>query len=262
MRKFLVISFAFVSSSLFAQPRIMDTIDLKFAIDSGFVETVIEGYYGKSEYQSIDGGGGYYGQCITMSLRPLVDSMFIVNCPVGSILKCRDTTVQDMIVTKSFYTTMFPEVNRKLLIYAMCGEISDRGPAAGIFYDHGGLAESDVITMASYNEKEYLQDRIGQYCIWSIRNHADSSKLISYGASYKDLKMVAEHIRRAGLSAVLLDQIPLVEEVVENVTNVPNEAAKEQLYGEYAINRLAIILMIICGTMLIFTTLLMLRRKN
>jgi hypothetical protein len=90
-----------------------------------------------------------------------------------------------MIITKSFELAIQRNHNQGYLIYAMCGEISDLGPHMNVFYDYGGMAEPNVIAIAQLIEKKDIQDKISQYTMWAVRNDADSTKLMSYGASYE-----------------------------------------------------------------------------
>ena len=135
MRIYLTIFLFGLSELLSGQIQSSNTITLKHALDSNLIETEIEGYDGRSGYISIDGGGFYYGQCITIAIGNKRDSTFLISVPAGSIYWCRGTVVQDMIISKSFDLAIHRNHNQGYLIYAMYGEISDLGPHMNVFYD-------------------------------------------------------------------------------------------------------------------------------
>lgn len=244
------------------QAPLFDTITVKHALDSNLIELEIEGYYGKSDYKPIDGTGFYYGKCITTTFKNNVDSMLIVNMPVGSILECRDTTVQDMIVTRAFDLALHPNSESGYLIYAMCGEISDSGPGANIFYDHGGKAEADVVAIAQLIEDYNIQNKIGQYAMWAVRNNSDSAKLKSYGATFDELQMVSNHINDAGLKTKLTIQIPPIVSVLD-LENDDNVSAQADIsVDEYSINKLSLLLFGACGILMLVVVYLLVKRRK
>lgn len=171
--------------------------------------------------------------------------------PVGSILRCRDTSVQDMIVTKSFDLAIYPFYNPGYLIYAMCGEISDAGPGRNKFYDYAGFAEPEVVKIANLIETKNIQDRLGQFTMWAVRNDADSTKLIHYGATQKDLQLVVKHINEAGLTTVLTEQISTTKNEIRPEIKEPTNKKVEETTDEFKVNTLTWILFELCGVLVI-----------
>jgi hypothetical protein len=259
MRIYLTILLLGLSTLLSGQTRSIDTINFNHALDSNLIVTEIEGYSGKSKYQSIDGGGFYFGQCITIAVGNKYDSTLLINVPVGSILRCRDTLVQDMIITKSFDLAISPRQKRGYLIYAMCGEVSDLGPHMDVFYDFGGMAEPNVIAIAQLIEQKDIQDKIGQYAMWAVRNNADTTKFMSYGASYEELQTVVNYITEVGLTTKLTEQIP--HSIIEAKT-IAEVVKEEETKDEFLINRLTLILLGACGVLLIYIGYLITRPRN
>ena len=258
----ILIIFGLISSNLLGQNQQIDTLEIKTAIDSSFLKLEIEGFYGKSKYRSIDNTGFYYGKCITITFENISDSILIIKMPVGSILKCRDTTVQDMIVTKSFVLNLYPKYKVGYLIYAMCGEISDAGPSKGKFYDYGGLADPEVVRTAQLIQEKNIQDNIGQFTMWVVRNNADSAKLKRYGASDSNLQKIVNYLAELSIERKLTSQInPASEEpIIQSVTK--NEQENHEKTNEFEVNTLTYILSIACGVLLVIIVTFLIRKKK
>jgi len=261
MRIYLTLLLFGLSNLLICQTRSFDTLDLKDALDSNLIEIEIEGYSGRSEYLPIDGSGFYFGQCITITIKSIEDPTVLINVPAGSILRCRDTLVQDMIVTRSFDLPLYRDRYQGYLIYAMCGEISDAGPRMNTFYDFGGMAEPDVVAIAQLIEKNNIQNKIGQYTMWAVRHDLGSKKLRQYGASYDELQMVVDHINEAGLSTKLTEQIP-PSIIKADLEIIEKDNLKEETNEEFEINKLTWLLLGACGVLLIGIVYLILRPND
>jgi hypothetical protein len=246
--------------NLFGQNQLTDTIEIKSAIDSSLIKIEIEGFYGKSKFRPVDNTGFYYGQCITITIENETDSIIIVEMPVGSILKCKDTTVQDMIVTKQFAINLYPKNKEGFLIYAMCGEISDAGPSAGIFYDYGGLASEEVVKTAKMIQEKNIQNIIGQHTMWAVRNDADSTKLLHYGATLSSLQTIVNNLSEINIETKLTSQVPALkdEPIIQTIQEKQNNVIEKE--SDFEINTLSIILSALCGILLI--TIIVLVRKN
>lgn len=262
MRILTIILLTFCTSTLFGQKTQQDPIKIQDALESNFLKLEIEGFYGKSKYKPIDYTGVYFGKCITIIFDNVSDSSLFVQMPVGSILKCRDTSVQDMIVTKSFIVKLYPKSKDGYLIYAMCGEISDASPTQGKFYDYGGLAEPDVVKIAQLIELKNIQNSLGQYTMWAVRNDLDSTTLIHYGASYSDLQSIVNSLYEVNISTKLTEQIEHTntESNVEEV--LTSEVDKHELVNKYEINTLTWLLFGICGVLALLIALISIKKKN
>lgn len=242
----LLIALTISSFNLIGANLKIDTIDIKNAIDSNSIKLEIEGFYGKNKYRSTDNTGFYFGQCITIVFENITDSILIIKMPIGSILRCRDTNVQDMIVTKSFVIKLYPKYKIGYLIYAMCGEISDSGPSRGKFYDFEGLAKLNVVKTAQLIEEKNIQNQLGQYTMWAVRNNADSNKLMNYGASYSDLKFIVDNLDELNIHVKLTKQIPPSTIELDEKEDVSMDEENSEEVNEFEINKLSWLLMAIC----------------
>lgn len=231
-------------------------------IDSKQIEVEIEGYYGKSDFTPIDNSGFYYGQCVTMTFINKSDSVLKFNVPTGSILKCKDTLVQDMIITKSFFFTLNSKA--RCLVYAMCGEINDAGPTMKIFYNYGGMAERNVVNIAKIIDDKNLQNQLGQFMMWAVRNNADSTKLIEYGATNHELKLICEYINEVGIKTKLTDQFIKIQpknQLDESKEEISNNSLGNNANDSFALNKLSLIIIGFSGFIL-FSLILIIFRLN
>jgi hypothetical protein len=187
---------ALISSMALSQRDLITKkkFDLK---NSESVEIIIEGYSGYEEFQSIDGSGHYFGQCIAVSFENNVDTAFNINIPAGAILICDDSTVQNMIITKSFEIFLYPKEMSSYKIYAMCGEINDQSPRKGVYYNYGGLADSNIVAIAKVIEENNSQDYFGQHAMWATANNVNFKKLMIYGADSTSILKTLDLLEKA-----------------------------------------------------------------
>lgn len=151
-----------------------DTISVQDALKAGLVALEIEGYHGyESKFKSTKPSSSHYGECIALSAKGKGDSALVLRLPVGSVLIPGDSSYQNMIVTRTAFIDLNREddMQRFLKLFAMCGEIQDKSPHRGIFFEYGGLADSLTVEMARTIESADQQDRFGQVALWSVTDH-------------------------------------------------------------------------------------------
>jgi len=109
---------------------------------------------------------GHSGNC--MSLTVVNNSPAIVNLEVetGRVFEAADTFVQNMIVTKRFFTRLNPKQKVSERLYAMCAESGDASPSAERKFGHGKMSAGVLLSMAKYIEQSNMQNSEGQSLIW------------------------------------------------------------------------------------------------
>ena len=200
---------------------------IKDAIAEKKIDLIIEGHYGydNSKYSPVDGTGVFNGKCIAFSVKSNYDSIVHLSIPVGAKLGCKDSTVQDMIITKSFELVLYPRRWKYVRIYAMCGEVDDRAPRKGIFYEYIGITDSSVVSIARAIEEKNLQNFIGQYCMWSVTDNANEAVLKYYGADSLATERVISTLNEVGLQVQLNTQ----DNTIEEMESIPDD---DSLIGE------------------------------
>jgi hypothetical protein len=109
---------------------------------------------------------GHSGNC--MSLTVVNNSPAIVNLEVetGRVFEAADTFVQNMIVTKRFFTRLNPKQKVSQRLYAMCAESGDATPNELRKFSHGKMADGLLLSMSKYIEQNNMQNDAGQSLVW------------------------------------------------------------------------------------------------
>lgn len=76
----------------------------------------------------------------------------------------------------------------------MCGEIHDKAPYAGVMYQLGEMADSNLLSTIKVIEREYLQNMIGQHMMWAVANQVNKDELVKYGADSISLNRTASFL--------------------------------------------------------------------
>ena len=96
--------------------------------------------------------------------------------------------------------------------------------------------------------------------MWAVRNDADSTKLLHYGATLSSLQTIVNNLSEINVETKLTSQIPAFknEPIIQTIQEKQNDVIEKE--SDFEINTLSIILIALCGTLLI--TIIVLVRKN
>ncbi len=212
--------------------KAQDTISVKEALDRGLVELEIEGHHGYgSKFKSTKPSSSHYGECIALGAKGKGDSTLVLRMPVGSVLIPGDSSYQNMIITRTAYIDLNREddMERFLKLFAMCGEIQDKSPHRGIFFEYGGLADSLTVEMAKTIEAEDQQDRFGQVALWSVTDHDKVNRIAKLMRDSSINRVATALMQKTGLvvdtSSGEITQY--VREEAKPVIEEPKEPIKE-----------------------------------
>lgn len=192
-----------LSSDLTFQPYYGETYSLYDAVVTySYVSAHIQGAYsGYTTSFNLDNGNGvFFGQCIDIELTSLVDTMIYVNVELGRIFVCKEYGVQDMIVTKSYEATLWDGDTGTITVYAMCADMLEDAPMAGVYYDLGSKCTGSTYDVVSYISGNSYQGASGQCALWAVTDDADVDYLQAYGASSTDLNQAQGILDNVGIS--------------------------------------------------------------
>jgi hypothetical protein len=160
----------------------------------------------------VRGAGGFYGDCIRVTIANETGQPVTVDVPLGLLLVPRDNPRVQTMVCAGGESLEAPPGTSVHRIKAFCGEHSDRAPGTGDVFSPGGRASSDLLKRVKEILKSQRFDRSTQDRIWEITNSLDLSK----GAGAPS---PAE--KKATAAAVLTMLIFIAWQLVNNFVNVP-----------------------------------------
>jgi len=196
-----------------------DTLSILDAKLNRKLSVSIRGAYNPNKLQP-DLTSAHFGQCIDIKMKNMSDSIINVVLRCGTMLLSRDSSSQNMVVTKTLFYTLRPKEKITDRVYAMCGQLHKNSPDIYIRYDVGELADEPLLRLAQLIEKKDAQNKIGQYAVWAVTDNATKNDL---GEDFATLAQSQALLREAKINANILGQQAVA------VTGKPkNVASKKQ----------------------------------
>jgi len=196
-----------------------DTLSILDAKLNRKLSVSIRGAYNPNKLQP-DLTSAHFGQCIDIKMKNMSDSIINVVLRCGTMLLSRDSSSQNMVVTKTLFYTLRPKEKITDRVYAMCGQLHKNSPDIYIRYDVGELADEPLLRLAQLIEKKDAQNKIGQYAVWAVTDNATKNDL---GEDLATLAQSQALLREAKINANILGQQAVA------VTGKPkNVASKKQ----------------------------------
>jgi hypothetical protein len=183
---------ALMAQSLSGSGKAMNLLDAK---NNGKIQVSIRGAYNPNKAEA-DVESAHYGECIDIRLRNNSDSTVNLVLPSGTMLISKDSSTQDMLVTKTIYYTLKPKEKISDRIYAMCGELHKNAPDVFIYYEVGELANPHLTRLASVIEMNGAQNKAGQYAVWAV---TDKATMHDLGEDFATLEESQRLLNRASI---------------------------------------------------------------
>lgn len=145
----------------------------------------------------------HFGKCMSIVFQNISAKFFNLELKAGTELIPDDSTFQTMIVTK---TVLFPIMEGDYYgarFYAMCGELHDAPPVMNVFYTIGNFADKNVVRLANYLDKNFIQNMLGQHALWAYTDKVSSQELITYGADSASLQLSADILNNVGIETLI-----------------------------------------------------------
>jgi len=184
----------------------------------GYSETLDKVMKGKVEnlQAEVRGAGGYYGECIQVTLVNNTGTEKIVTVPLGLLLVPKNLSVQTMVCAggEALDAKQGKSTHK---IKAFCGEKRDSAPGTGDVFSPGGIAPKDLLKRIREINSEGRFDSSTQHLVWQITNNLD----IAEGAGGGGIS--SETATAAGTASLILILIWLV---LNNILNVPIDPGK------------------------------------
>ncbi len=230
LKYILLTVLAFSGTDTFAhlyQKMPKDTISILDARLSGKVSIGIRGAYNPNKLQP-DLVSAHYGECMDIRIKNMSDSVINVALRCGTMLLSRDSSSQNMVVTKTLFYRLMPKQKIIDRVYAMCGQLHKNSPDIFIRYDVGGWAEEPLLRLAKVIEKTDNQNKAGQYAVWAVTDGATKDDL---GEDFEALQQSQALLNKASLPINILGkhrQVAILQQQTKEKENkqLPTEPQK------------------------------------
>lgn len=120
----------------------------------------------------------HYGKCMEVTLQNLTKRQFTITLENGRLLVPDDGGIQNMLITKKSSFIMQPFATAKKIVYAMCSESHDGSPGKGTKFSTTKMADSNLVQLAVFIDRNNFQDGDGQSAVWCVANK-NSARSIS-----------------------------------------------------------------------------------
>jgi hypothetical protein len=118
---------------------------------------------------SIKGKGGYTGDVIEMKVQNLSNQNLDLKLEAGRRLDSKNNDDQDILVTQAQEFIVSSGQRKTISVNGMCCQAHNSAPTAKSFYTVGKLADSNLIKLANYIDKNhYYTNYSAQQSVWVI----------------------------------------------------------------------------------------------
>lgn len=177
----ILFSVILLSSALY-KPSTAETksVSLQEAMNRGLVSV------------STKGVGGHMGQCIEMTITSRHKKAMQLAVEAGLQLLPADTSAQSMMVSQEKYVALEPKAVKKVKLFALCTQQSDRGPSSEDEFALASMAEGNLLAVAQFLSRKKYQTSAAQHAVWCITDGANIGGIYDEAnpALAKELRML------------------------------------------------------------------------
>lgn len=157
MRSFNQIKLMAVVLSITEVPLFASSISVQEAEKKGLIKLII-----KSK-------GGYTGNVIEMNVTNNTSHGLALKVEAGRKLDSKTDAQQDILVTHAQEVFVSAKQKISFNVKGMCCQAHNSSPKAGALYSAGVMADSNLIKLANYIDKnKYYEDHTAQQAVWTV----------------------------------------------------------------------------------------------
>jgi hypothetical protein len=145
---------------------------------------------------TIKGKGGYTGEVIEMKIKNLFAKKFKLKMPAGHRLDSKDSTTQDILVTRPEEFILASKEEKTIIISGMCCQAHNHSPNDKSQFRIGKMADSLLIKLAQFiNTNKLHKSYVAQHAVWVISDN-NRMESITGGDTKEEDKMVQEFVSK------------------------------------------------------------------
>jgi hypothetical protein len=112
--------------------------------------------------------GGHADYCMKMNLKNLINDSLIVIVEAGRRLNSLDDKNQDILITKEEIIVLMKHEDKWFKVKGYCCQASNHSPPVNSKYAVNTLADSNLVRLANYLNKNSFDQNVEQQAIWAI----------------------------------------------------------------------------------------------
>ena len=137
----------------------------------------------------VKGKGGHGGECINLNITSICSVDTTIYVEAGRRLNSEDSTVQDILIVKELPIFVKAGEEKNVNLYGFCCQATNHSPSKDEKFDLGHMADSNLVKLAKFLNKNPFEEGIMQNAVWVISNNHPLSSVGSSDASKrKELK--------------------------------------------------------------------------
>jgi hypothetical protein len=142
---------------------------------------------------TIKGKGGYTGEVIEMKIKNLFSKKFKIKVPAGHRLDSKDSTIQDILVTRPEELMLSSKEERTITLSGMCCQAYKGSPGTKSEFKVGKMADSLLVKVAEFiNLNKYHDNYAAQQAVWVV---SDNNRMESISSGEKsDMEKIQQYI--------------------------------------------------------------------
>lgn len=138
---------------------------------------------------TVKGKGGHGGECISLNIINIASVDTTIYVEAGRRLNSVDSTVQDILIVNELPIFVKAGEEKNVNLFGFCCQASNHSPSTNEKFELGHLADSNLVKLASFLNKNKFDEGIMQNAIWVVSdNHPLSSVGSSDANKRKELK--------------------------------------------------------------------------
>jgi hypothetical protein len=175
---FLLLLAIIVFSSLSSDKKVeIKKLGIEDAVNKGMIRATVKG------------NGGHGGECINLNIISTASVDTTIYVEAGRRLNSEDSTVQDILVVKEIQILVKAGEEKNVNLYGFCCQATNHSPSKDEKFDIGHMADSGLVKLSQFLNKNTFDDNIIQNAVWVISNdHPLSSVGSSNINKRKELK--------------------------------------------------------------------------
>jgi hypothetical protein len=115
--------------------------------------------------------GGYQGYCIKINIRNLSADSLIILVEAGRRLNSVEDKYQDILITKEELITLKKSEEKNCNVKGYCCQANNCAPSANAVYGINKIADSNLVKLARFLNKNCFSGDAEQHAIWAISNN-------------------------------------------------------------------------------------------
>lgn len=118
---------------------------------------------------SVEGNGGYHGDCLKVVCHNLAGRYLRIRIPLGQLMEPRDTNQQTLVVAQEQLLSVNVKTPGEVLLKTFCTESGDLSPSAGMVFSVGSLGSAQLCSLLKFIlEKGKVDASEAQGAVWCI----------------------------------------------------------------------------------------------